>query len=694
MQKEQLMEKMRRQSRGAIRLNREGQTRIGAPSLATQRPMLVVLHEAKQRGTLVYSSATTQARHYQDTTGVREDPLKQYQALVHSEPLWDYQREGVDFLLAREASSDGCRGALLCDEMGMGKTRQFLTAVLEDNQAESRRTGLRFNGATLLVCPKHLLDHWRQEAARFPQLALVTLELTEATAAQHDDDYRYSQCDLVLASYSAVADAYKFGEDTDDETVLNGSVESLRHRYKILYGRVWRRVGADEAQYTVVATTLIARGIAALRAERRCALTGTPLQNHLSDVHTLLRFIGAPVAQDCEVPGLLTRLMLRRTRADLQQRQTPETTPLNQSGLMRPALHLVKRVVFGTLPEKMLYYAYARYALQCRTARKSPHSTPVLIHWLRQLCIAPRLVKDLAVPRGMLLRRGTTETPAKQPPAALQRYMDELPLTGRYTYSVGAGYGEGVESVSFVWDPLATEDQWLECEWDESAEANHYAVVREEFEKHGTVTERMGEADVPMEQTQAMLLSLWQRTLDLGAPSSKERAILRCIEEEVPLDDKIIFFSVYVGVLRGMQRLLQARGITCCIVTGKQSDQQNAADIERFKRESAQSARVLLMSLKKANTGLNLDVANWVLYGDEWWQPFIEWQGNSRVQRPGQLKQVRIVRFEMQHTVEQYVLRVQRGKERLEQRLSGKSDSVLAEEDECGLFDYRVTVEL
>src|ERR1700748_2172568 len=198
MQKETapLIEKMRRQSQSgqrgpAIRLNREGQARPGTPTLAVQRPMLVVLHELKQRGALAYSSATTQARHYQDTTGAREDPLKLYQTLKHSEPLWDYQREGVDFLLSRD-------GALLCDEMGMGKTRQLLTAVLEDNQTTSRRSGLRFNGATLLVCPKHLLEHWRQEAARFPQLALVTLELSEASdTPSSEDDYRYSQCDLV-----------------------------------------------------------------------------------------------------------------------------------------------------------------------------------------------------------------------------------------------------------------------------------------------------------------------------------------------------------------------------------------------------------------------------------------------------------------------------------------------------------------
>lgn len=675
---QQLMDKMRRQSKPRatpISSARPSNTNGLAP-----RSMLVVLHEMKQRRdpALVYSSAEAQARHYHDTTGLSESPLAQYLELRHAQPLWDYQREGVDFMRAREEASDDCHSGLLCDEMGMGKTRLVLTCVLEDNQRRARQSGLRFNGPSLLLCPKHLLEHWRQEAASFPQSALVVLDLD----SQHHSDaaaYRYSQCDLVLATYPALADAYKqcSGEQS-------GPSETLRQRYKTLYGRRWRRVLADEAHQLVVETTLGSRAARDLQCDAFWPITGTPLQNRLADVRTLLHIIGyhGPT-EEADMPALLERLMLRRTKEQLAQRQTLGQTPLEQAGLLRPPIVLIKLVDFAHPCERMLYYAYARYALQCRNGRgKTRQSTPVLIHWLRQLCVAPRLIKDLAAPRGMLLLRSAATA---QP--AVQSYMDELPIGARYTYSAGASYSERTP-VSFEWDPAE--------HWPNEQEERHYAVLKEELQRQATVTERMCEQcdDVPLATSQTMLMALWERSLDLQAPSSKERAIMQYVLQEAPPEDKLVLFSDSVRFLQGLQQMLEARGVTCSCMHGKQSEQLNEAARDRFKRGPV---RMILISLKKGNTGLNLDEANHVLYARRHWNPFSEAQATARLQRPGQRKQVRVVYFEMRGTIESYVQRVQHDKQQMLQ-LTGASSAAditeLSAEEEAQLFDYRVSVEL
>ncbi len=664
---DQLMQKMRRQSKPPIRLNNSTNSNSAGPP----RSMLQVLRAIEQRQdpALVCNSAKAQARHFQDRVGLSDDPLAQYLELRGAVPLWDYQRQGVDFMHKREREGGGW---LLCDEMGMGKTKQALTLVLEHNQQLAQQTRQRFDGPTLVICSKLLIQHWLDEVAKFPRGTFVVLDLSEQETLLHTEDYYYSQCDLVLVTYQQVSDAYQYGEE------LSGGSDSLRLRYKVLYGRVWKRVMADEAHEIVVRTTLVSRALLALQSSHRCAITGTPLQNRLQDLRTLIDFSGhtQPV-RDSDIQALLSQVMLQRTKHQLTLKEVPESL----AGLLRAPQRLEKLVSLATVQEQVLYYAYAKYALQCRQSKKKGHATPLLIHWMRQLCLAPRRVKDLAVPRGLIL----LQKPVQPPPVVVKRFMEGLPLAARYHYT------QGSESCSVEWNAYEGAEQWLQDE--ESPEAKHYHLLAEELEMHGTVTMRMCESPLPESVTRAMLQQLWQhRVLNLDAASSKERAMLDYIKE-APREDKLVVVSMYIGVLKSLQRLLQECGELSSLITGQQSDQVNGEERRRFRQET----RVLLMSLKKGGQGLNLEEANHLLTGDEWWNPSWGAQADARIQRPGQRKQVHLVHFVTRHTLENYVLQVQQSKQRLVAQLlpSDKPDTTtLSSEEEARLFDYRVTIEL
>ncbi|HLL01423.1 MAG TPA: DEAD/DEAH box helicase [Myxococcaceae bacterium] len=177
--------------------------------------------------------------------------------------LRPYQRAGVHWLhvLARLGL-----GACLADDMGLGKTLQVLALMAW------RKAHLPPGPAHLVVVPASLVGNWQAEAQRFaPGLRVLVAHpsarpvatLTEAEVEQHE---------LVLTTY--------------------GTLERLPWAR----GRAWGLVVLDEAQAIKNPSARQTRAVKALRAQARIALTGTPVENRLSDLWSLFDFLN---------PGLL-----------------------------------------------------------------------------------------------------------------------------------------------------------------------------------------------------------------------------------------------------------------------------------------------------------------------------------------------------------------------------------------------------
>jgi superfamily II DNA or RNA helicase len=226
--------------------------------------------------------------------------------------LRDYQREGLGWLkFLQRFSLGGC----LADDMGLGKTIQVL-ALLESRRAE--RSGdvpdsIRL--PSLVVAPRSLIFHWREEAARFaPELKI--LEHAGASRRQFAD--HFSDYDLVITTYGTLArDAAHFKNVRFDTCIL------------------------DEAQAIKNAGTLSAKAARLIHADHRLALSGTPVQNHLGELWSLFEFLnpgmlgGASVFgavgrnPDATTRGILARALrpfiLRRTKAQVA-RELPAKT--------------------------------------------------------------------------------------------------------------------------------------------------------------------------------------------------------------------------------------------------------------------------------------------------------------------------------------------------------------------------------
>ena len=154
-------------------------------------------------------------------------------------------------------------GACLADDMGLGKTIQTL-AMLQ----RAKEAGEIAPGPTLLIAPTSVVVNWAKEAARFaPGLSVM---VHQGSARLRDDDFvaEAAQHDIVATSYALVR---------RDEAFL---------------ARVdWFGVVLDEAQNIKNAETKQARVIRGLDAEFRLALTGTPVENRLSELWSIMHFL-------------------------------------------------------------------------------------------------------------------------------------------------------------------------------------------------------------------------------------------------------------------------------------------------------------------------------------------------------------------------------------------------------------------
>jgi non-specific serine/threonine protein kinase len=252
--------------------------------------------------------------------------------LTGSEPNKDfrgtlrpYQQIGYNWL--RFLSNLGL-GACLADDMGLGKTVQVLSLLLALKQSKKRS-----NKTSLLVLPASLLANWKAEMKRFaPTLEAVYIHPSETDKT-------------TLAAMAAKAGAVL----AETDVVL--TTYGMLSRQKWLLDVKWRLVILDEAQAIKNAATHQTRTVKQLKADARIALTGTPVENRLSDLWSLFDFL---------CPGLLgSAAKFKQFVKGLEAREQDRYAPLRN--LVRPyvlrRLKTDKRII-GDLPDKTEMKAY------------------------------------------------------------------------------------------------------------------------------------------------------------------------------------------------------------------------------------------------------------------------------------------------------------------------------------------------
>ncbi|HMN95100.1 MAG TPA: DEAD/DEAH box helicase [Phycisphaerales bacterium] len=192
-----------------------------------------------------------------DADAARLESIEQPRAFLGS--LRPYQLAGLSWMAFLDRFG---LGACLADDMGLGKTIQLIALLQHE-----RRDGTDPGGPTLLVAPMSVLANWERETNRFaPELKVHVHHGLERPLG--DDFVRIaSGSDLVVTTYALV---------TRDRETLE----------RVL----WRRICLDEAQHIKNPPTKQTAAIRSLPARHRVALTGTPVENRLSELWSIMEF--------------------------------------------------------------------------------------------------------------------------------------------------------------------------------------------------------------------------------------------------------------------------------------------------------------------------------------------------------------------------------------------------------------------
>jgi len=209
--------------------------------------------------------------------------------------LREYQKRGVSWLrLLEQLGLAGC----LADDMGLGKTIQVISHLLLEKAENPSDT------PTLLVAPTSVLGNWRKEIERFAPGLSTHIHHGGERSTEHAA--LREQClgtDVVITSYTL-----------------------LRKDAKLFAGLPWRRVVLDEAQNIKNPAAAQTKAVLSLQAEHRIALTGTPVENRLLDLWSILNFLN---------PGYLDKQTQFRKRYE---------APIQRDNDLRAAQHLRKLV--------------------------------------------------------------------------------------------------------------------------------------------------------------------------------------------------------------------------------------------------------------------------------------------------------------------------------------------------------------
>lgn len=318
---------------------------------------------------------------------VNEKSYKVPKALAGT--LRNYQKYGYGWLAAR---TDAGFGGILADEMGLGKSIQLITLIMsKQEEAQS---------PSLIICPSSLVYNWKAEFERFaPNLNVKTVN----GAAELREEIIYSAC-----------------EGWDDDfvrkpvNVLITSYDMARIDNEIYLDCDFYIIALDEAQYIKNPATQTTRAVKKIPGEHRFALTGTPIENRLSELWSIFDFL---------MPGILGSYSAFRGRFEIpivggdeeaQQRLQKIVGPFilrrQKADVLKDLPDKLETVVYAPIEgqQKRLYSAHEQNLRMqltkqkkekgkraaARAAGENVSSVEVLAELtkLRQLCCDPRLL--------------------------------------------------------------------------------------------------------------------------------------------------------------------------------------------------------------------------------------------------------------------------------------------------------------
>ncbi|EJD05330.1 uncharacterized protein FOMMEDRAFT_138838 [Fomitiporia mediterranea MF3/22] len=572
--------------------------------------------------------------------------------------LLPHQVIGRKWMADRESGKKA--GGILADDMGLGKTIQALTRILDGRPRKSDK-GSGYSASTIVVCPVALVSQW---ASEIQKMAVGLRVIEHHGPSRTTNPETLKRAHVVITSYSVLSSEYgvyqnaegkprKGGggsseeSDSSDDIIRKRSVGKGKARGKDALFRIkWWRIVLDEAHNIKNRKTKAAIACCALEGKYRWALTGTPLQNNVEELYSLLNFLRIRPLNDWEIfnnqinkpvkLGRSTRAMKRLQvvlKAIMLRRR--KDSVLNGKQLLELPDRIVKIIPCAfDADEREFYESIAskveltlnKYQ-QAGDIARNYTSVLVLLLRLRQACNHPSLLsKDFALDKEAVDPRGVKDGKDLDDADDLADLLGQMGVSSRKC-----------QLCQQVLNRKNSEDSvggryCLDCE----------AIAGKSRRK-----------------------SLASGAGSLPPDSAKIREIIRILRaiHDHPDREKTIIFSQFTSMLDLIEPFLRNEGLRFARYDGTMRKDQRDASLQKIREDK--STTVILISFKAGSTGLNLTACNNVILVDLWWNPALEEQAFDRAHRFGQTRTVNIYKLTIEQTVEERILALQEKKREL-----------------------------
>lgn len=235
-----------------------------------------------------------------------------------------YQKSG--FLWLKTLRENGF-GGILADDMGLGKTLQVISLLQSEH--DEAAAGEKECRRSLIICPASLVYNWQKEIARFaPGLSVAVIAGSAAERRKLIGDSEEGQ--ILITSYDLLK------RDADEYKKMTFAIQVI-----------------DEAQYIKNPGTRAAKGVKTIPAVFRLALTGTPIENRLSELWSIFDYL---------MPGFLYTYQRFREEIELPVTANGDSGKMERlRRMIRPfVLRRLKGDVLKDLPEKLEEHIFAR----------------------------------------------------------------------------------------------------------------------------------------------------------------------------------------------------------------------------------------------------------------------------------------------------------------------------------------------
>ncbi|KAF9278710.1 DNA repair protein rad16 [Mortierella alpina] len=598
--------------------------------------------------------------------------------------LLPFQREGLGWM--RKQENTLFKGGILADEMGMGKTIQMISLLLTEPGKPN-----------LIIAPTVAIVQWRNEITdHAPSLKVLIYHGPNRTESMKE----LMSHDVVLTTYSIIESGYrkqKYGFKRKGMTVKE---DSLLHRIK------WHRIILDEAHNIKERSCNTARSAFGLQSDRKWSLSGTPMQNRVGELYSLIRFMQAdpygyyyckkcpckslhwkysnmkncddcghrPMDHCCwwnnevlkpiqnygsqgagekafqKLRKLLDRIMLRRTKVE---RADDLGLPPRKMTVARYLFNEEEEDLYESLfsDTKRKFTTYVEQG----TVLNNYANIFELLTKMRQMVDHPDMVLKKVKPGEV----GLPETLV----CSICQEEAEDPIVSKCHHLFCREDADQYITSSSIEAP-----ECPVCHIPLSIDLQQPTYVKDETEYDAEVRHK----------TFARTSIVNRINMDTWRSSTKIEALVEHLYnlQREDRSTKSICFSQYVTFLDLIKWRLEKAGFKCVKLDGHMTPYQRDASIKKFSDDP--TVTVFLISLKAGGVALNLTAASRVFICDPWWNPAAELQAMDRIHRIGQYRPILITRLIIENSIESRILQLQEKKQAMVDSTIGNDPAALA----------------